>query len=479
MFLKWRTMNSKTWDMAVTAASAVGQGIVFSVSTSVSASPGKERSVLEGSSNIISKVDLLGSLLCAVVVGFFPSIHHWTGTCSHLVQVQCVCIWSADKLPCNHSSVPGKHTKTVFYWATRKSEAALEAVRAVPLQPAALSVLAGCRCVGPGSGTSGALRCYLLRKAALRAMRYPVLGEGPAVTAEAAFPRAACGERRICSRARGAPARHHGAALTNAVPRTAAAGPGLTREGALAVNPQRPRCPPSASRSGPVGGGWAAVGAGAQLFPAEAVGGAGTSSERSPPLAAPPRRAARDRRGRSGRGAGAAAGRGRSGRAGRWRRDGSAAAAAMGWVRAVLGGSRLRPFAAAPLRGCDKAVEAAGGEEKAAFVARKTGQGERAGAAGKGDGQHPGRRAAAGRAGPTTGTKPLRSAARPRGGSLRGAAVAAPLCRFRTEAARGAGRREAEPRGARSRWLLARWFNITKRCLGPRFNPNAEGNLNK
>lgn len=119
-------------------------------------------------------------------------------------------------------------------------------------------------------------------------------------------------------------------------------------------------------------------------------------------------------------------------------------------VGVSTGGSTGR-LPAVPLRGCCKAVKAAGGEEKAAFVARKTGQGERAGAAGKGDGRHPRRRAAASRAGLATGTKPPRSAPRPRGGSFRGAAVAAPLCRCRAETARGAGRREAEPRGARSR----------------------------
>lgn len=273
------------------------------------------------------------------------------------------------------------------------------------------------------------------------------------VAAEPAFPRAACGERRICSRARGAPSRHRGAALTNAVLRTAAAGPGLPREGALALDPQRPHRPRAAPRPGPVGGGWAAVGAGAQLCPAEAVRGGwgGRAHSRSAPRHWPRRRAGQHVTG----GAVAAAALAQQLGAGGAERPGRALAAA-GWRRGGRGhgvstGGSTGRLPAVPLRGCCKAVKAAGGEEKAAFVARKTGQGERAGAAGKGDGRHPRRRAAASRAGLATGTKPPRSAPRPRGGSFRGAAVAAPLCRCRAETARGAGRREAEPRGARSR----------------------------
>lgn len=97
--------------MTVTAAFLLGRALS---SPSLRASPGRERSVLEGSSNIISKVDLFASLMRFVVGGgFFPL--------AFVIELVLVVIWYKfgvcvfGLLWRNHSSVPGKHTKMVFY----------------------------------------------------------------------------------------------------------------------------------------------------------------------------------------------------------------------------------------------------------------------------------------------------------------------------------------------------------------------------
>lgn len=291
-------------------------------------------------------------------------------------------------------------------------------------------------------------------EAALRAMRCPVPGEGPAVGRRRACLSAGCLRRAAHlqpSAGCALPAPRRGANKRGVAHRCGGAGPAAGRcpclgsaEAAPSAGGPAPR--PCWRRLGGGRGGGAAVPRGGG-----AGGEGGRAHSRSAPRHWPRRRAGQHVTG----GAVAAAALAQQLGAGGAERPGRALAAA-GWRRGGRGhgvstGGSTGRLPAVPLRGCCKAVKAAGGEEKAAFVARKTGQGERAGAAGKGDGRHPRRRAAASRAGLATGTKPPRSAPRPRGGSFRGAAVAAPLCRCRAETARGAGRREAEPRGARSR----------------------------
>lgn len=152
-------------------------------------------------------------------------------------------------------------------------------------------------------------------------MRCPVPGEGPAVGRRRACLSAGCLRRAAHlqpSAGCALPAPRRGANKRGVAHRCGGAGPAAGRcpclgsaEAAPSAGSPAPR--PCWRRLGGGRGGGAAVPRGGG---AGGVGGAGTFSERSPPLAAPPRRAARDRRGRSGRGAGAAAGRGRSGAAG-------------------------------------------------------------------------------------------------------------------------------------------------------------------
>lgn len=155
MFLKWRTGNSKTWDLAELLLPQLWGRALSSPSVLPYLLLLGGIWVLEGSSNIVSQVGLFCSLMCFFFLSFFPSIHHWTGSCSRLVQIKHARIWSAGKLP-------EKHMKTVLFWATHKSEAALEAVRAVPLQRAALSL--SLPLYEPGAGA--------LAPAAVRAGRY-------------------------------------------------------------------------------------------------------------------------------------------------------------------------------------------------------------------------------------------------------------------------------------------------------------------